>query len=96
MNELTAEVERLVSPGGGRRTLEARDPARGLARSWRIETGRDLFGWFVVSRCWGRIGACGRGSNAAFAGPDEGASSYAACCFGVAGRIGVPYCALKH
>ena len=40
--------------------LEARDPARNLFRSWRIEAGRDLFGSWIVHLRYGRIGCQGR------------------------------------
>lgn len=46
--------------------LEARCPVRNIARFYRIETGRDLFGWLVVECSWGRIGTTGRQRRAAF------------------------------
>jgi hypothetical protein len=40
--------------------LEARDPARGRFRAYRIEAGIDLFGDWLVDVTYGRIGARGR------------------------------------
>ena len=40
--------------------MEARDPARNLYRSWRIEAGRDLLGDWTVRITFGRIGTEGR------------------------------------
>jgi hypothetical protein len=40
--------------------LEARDPSRGLARTYRLAVGRDLFGTWVIELRHGRIGCPGR------------------------------------
>lgn len=40
--------------------LEARDPAQGLFRSYRVEAGTDLFGDWLVEVTFGRIGSGGR------------------------------------
>jgi hypothetical protein len=40
--------------------LEARDPAHGRFRSYRIEAGTDLFGDWLVEVTYGRIGSPGR------------------------------------
>lgn len=40
--------------------LEARDPALGRFRSYRLEAGTDLFGAWLVQVTYGRIGAPGR------------------------------------
>jgi hypothetical protein len=40
--------------------LEARDPALGRLRSYRLEVGTDLFGTWLVDVTYGRIGADGR------------------------------------
>jgi hypothetical protein len=39
--------------------LEARDPALGRFRSYRLEAGTDLFGTWLVDVTYGRIGAAG-------------------------------------
>jgi predicted DNA-binding WGR domain protein len=39
--------------------LEARDPARNLARAYGLEAGQDLFGTWVVELRHGRIGRRG-------------------------------------
>ena len=39
--------------------MEARDPARNQARYYRIEAEYDLFGDFVLTTCYGRIGSPG-------------------------------------
>jgi WGR domain len=41
-------------------TLEARNPARGCLRHYRVEAGTDLFGTWVVQISYGRIGTVGR------------------------------------
>ena len=48
--------------------LEARDPARGRMRSYRIEAGTDLLGDWVVDVTYGRIGT--RGRSIRYAVPD--------------------------
>ena len=40
--------------------LEARDPGRGVSRSYRIEAGADLFGMWLVDATFGCIGSRGR------------------------------------
>ena len=40
--------------------LEARDPALGRFRAYRLEAGTDLFGAWLVEITYGRIGATGR------------------------------------
>ncbi len=52
--------------------LTARDPARGLARRWRVVAYRDLFGTLLVETQWGRIGRAGQRLVRAFA--DEAAA----------------------
>ncbi|HWU01294.1 MAG TPA: WGR domain-containing protein [Novosphingobium sp.] len=47
--------------------LEARDPARNIARRYAISVSRDLFGAVVVELAWGRIGARGTRRRHAFA-----------------------------
>ncbi len=47
--------------------LTARDPARGLARRWRVVVYRDLFGMLLVETQWGRIGRAGQRLVRAFA-----------------------------
>ncbi len=41
-------------------SLEARDPARGCWRAYRIEAGTDLLGDWLVDVCYGRIGSNGK------------------------------------
>lgn len=40
--------------------LEARDPALGRFRSYRLNAGTDLFGTWLVEITFGRIGSAGR------------------------------------
>ncbi len=40
--------------------LEARDPALGRFRSYRLQAGQDLFGAWLVEVTYGRIGTPGR------------------------------------
>lgn len=37
--------------------LEARDPARNIARRYEIARSADLFGWTLIELRWGRCGA---------------------------------------
>lgn len=46
--------------------LEARDPARNVARRWGVALGQDLFGWTIVEWRWGRIGTAGQRRRLAF------------------------------
>ena len=40
--------------------LQAKDPARNIARAYTIEFGQDLFGDWILRRHWGRIGSQGQ------------------------------------
>ena len=51
--------------------MEARDPSRNQARAYMIEAGTDLWGDFVVSTSFGRIGSRGRTRRQAFNTPEE-------------------------
>ena len=46
---------------------QAVDRDRNIARDYWIVGSRDLFGWYVVERRWGRIGATGRSAISSFA-----------------------------
>ena len=46
---------------------QAVDRKRNIARDYWIVGSRDLFGWYVVERRWGRIGATGRSAISSFA-----------------------------
>ncbi len=52
--------------------LVAVDAARGVHRRWQVAVTRDLFGYWLVERAWGRIGAGGRTRIDSFA--DAGAA----------------------
>jgi len=54
------EARHLVAVLDFRITLEARNPARGCLRHYRVEAGTDLFGVWVVEISYGRIGTVGR------------------------------------
>jgi predicted DNA-binding WGR domain protein len=41
-------------------TLYRIDPARRMARFYALDVQRDLFGYVVLTRQWGRIGTQGR------------------------------------
>ena len=60
--------------------LEARDPARGCFRSYRVEAGTDLLGDWLVEVTFGRIGSGGR----RVAYPVEGEAAAKRC---VAGKL---------
>ena len=42
--DIETTLNQLLAPEGGRLALEARDPARGLARRWQGEVAEGLFG----------------------------------------------------
>lgn len=69
--DIETMLTELLAPEGGRLALEARDPARGLARRWQVEVREDLFGWTTLSWNWGKIGTPGQGKQRSFAGRDE-------------------------
>jgi hypothetical protein len=54
------EARHLLNMLDFRITLEARNPARGCLRHYRVEAGTDLFGTWVVQISYGRIGTVGR------------------------------------
>ena len=54
------EARHLVAVLDFRITLEARNPARGCLRHYRVEAGTDLFGNWLVEISYGRIGTVGR------------------------------------
>jgi predicted DNA-binding WGR domain protein len=47
--------------------LQAIDRSRNIARDYRIEATRDLFGHIIVELHWGRIGTRGQGRCLSFA-----------------------------
>lgn len=51
--------------------MEARDPSRNQARAYAIDAGYDLFGDFMVSTSFGRIGSKGQTRRLAFTSPEE-------------------------
>lgn len=75
-------------------SLEARDPAKRIARAYRIAGGRDLFGTCIVELQYGRIAAHGRVRQLAF---DTDSAARTEICqrlkrrHSAPRRIGVPY-----
>ena len=59
-------MQQLTFPDGGVLHLEARSIDGNIARSYSIHAQADLFGWTIVERQWGRIGAKGQTKSAAF------------------------------
>ena len=51
--------------------MEARDPSRNQARAYTLEAELDLWGDFVVSTSFGRIGTRGRTHRQAFNSSEE-------------------------
>lgn len=45
---------------------QAIDPERNIARDYRLSASIDLFGWIIVERRWGRIGAKGQSASSGF------------------------------
>jgi hypothetical protein len=75
--------------------LEARDPALGRFRSYRLEAGTDLFGTWLVEVTYGRIGSSGRSLRYVATGEAEARKLVLHCLRRRATapkRIGVPYC----
>lgn len=50
------------------------DPARNMARFYRIELAPDLFGGVQLVRHWGRVGTDGRSLRHWLATPDQAAA----------------------
>ena len=50
-----------------RTRLQAVDPARNIARDYVIEASPDLFGQWIVTLFWGRIGTLGQSRALSFA-----------------------------
>jgi predicted DNA-binding WGR domain protein len=77
-----------------RANLMAFDPQKNVARAWRVEVERDLFGHVVVSTEWGRIGSRGQHKRISFS-DDVGALSHVRSLLRRRGtlkrRIGVAY-----
>jgi hypothetical protein len=75
--------------------LEARDPALGRFRSYRLQAGQDLFGAWLVEVTYGRIGAPGRRLHY-IAGDEAEARKLVHYCLRrratAKKRIGVSYC----
>jgi predicted DNA-binding WGR domain protein len=46
--------------------LQAIDPARNIARDYRIEATADLFGHWIIALHWGRIGTRGQSRMVSF------------------------------
>jgi len=78
--------------------LEAVDRNRNIARAYRIEARRDLFGHTIVELRWGRIGRRGAGLTVSFS-DEEAARRFIqrtlAKRSGAPRRIGVAYCLVK-
>jgi predicted DNA-binding WGR domain protein len=47
--------------------LQAIDPARNIARDYRIDVSFDLFGHWIIDLHWGRIGCRGQARSVSFA-----------------------------
>lgn len=92
--DIETTLNQLLAPEGGRLALEARDPARGLARRWQVEVAEDLFGWTTLTWSWGRIGAAGQGKQRSFAARGEARKAVRTLLqrrMRAPRRIGVPY-----
>lgn len=57
--------------------LTRRDPARNMARFYRLEIAPDLFGGVVLLRSWGRIGSTGQERREWFADPARARREFA-------------------
>ena len=63
--------DKLRSPIKHHLVLHRIDPGQGMARFYSLMIERDLFGWIVLVRNWGRIGTNGRELVEEFAGEIE-------------------------
>lgn len=73
---------------------QAIDPKRNIARDYELLVSTDLFGWTLVERRWGRIGAVGQRSCRSFANQDAAARFIASVRRrrgSAQGRIGTAY-----
>jgi predicted DNA-binding WGR domain protein len=78
--------------------LEAVDASRNMARSYRIQATRDLFGHTVVELRWGRIGQRGSGLTVSFTKEDAARRFIQRTLARRASaprRIGISYCASR-
>ena len=75
--------------------LEAVDRSRNIARAYRIQASRDLFGHTIVNLRWGRIGRRGAGLTVSFT-DEEAARRFIQRALvkraSAPRRIGVAYC----
>ena len=55
--------------------LQAVDSSRNIARDYRIEATKDLFGHIIIARYWGRIGTKGQSRILSFAA-EQGAQHF--------------------
>ncbi len=51
------------------------DPARNMARFYRLDVQPDLFGGCALVRAWGRIGTAGRMTSTLFLSPLDAAAA---------------------
>jgi predicted DNA-binding WGR domain protein len=74
--------------------LQAIDRARNIARAYQIEASPDLFGHWIISLHWGRIGTKGQSRRCSFADTFEAArfiNTILSRRASAAKRIGVAY-----
>lgn len=57
-------------------TLYRIDPARNMRRYYRLDIEPDLFGYWLVTRQWGRIGSSGQCRTAAFTSLEDAAQAF--------------------
>ena len=51
------------------------DPSRNMRRFYRLDLDRDMFGFWVLIRQWGRIGRRGQHQATSFVSKDEAVSA---------------------
>lgn len=74
--------------------LQAIDQVRNIARDYHLTASSDLFGWTIVERRWGRVGAKGQSTRTSFESAHDASRFVTAICRRRASagrRIGVPY-----
>ena len=89
----------LTFPEKGALHLEARSADGAVARSYSIHAERDLFGWTIVDRQWGRIGGGGRSKREAFEqreAADKHIRELLRRRSSARTRIGVAYCPVRE
>lgn len=72
------ESSSMADATGGHWHWQAIDANRNMARDYHLSISADLFGWIIVEKCWGRIGAKARVQRVSFLKVEDAARAVAA------------------